>query len=158
MDWKELLTALRREGLLVTAPSEGVNLSGLGVDTRTIGPGQLYCAVRGTTSDGHSFAAEAVAKGAVAVMGERTMGTGVPEILVTDGRRAAGVAARAWYRDPAASMTLIGITGTNGKTTTTGLVRHLFNANGTAGSIGTGMNSMAMCGSGASPTSPPATG
>lgn len=137
MDWKELLTALRREGLLVTAPSEGVNLSGLGVDTRTIGPGQLYCAVRGTTSDGHSFAAEAVAKGAVAVMGERTMGTGVPEILVTDGRRAAGVAARAWYRDPAASMTLIGITGTNGKTTTTGLVRHLFNANGTAGSIGT---------------------
>jgi UDP-N-acetylmuramoyl-L-alanyl-D-glutamate--2,6-diaminopimelate ligase len=61
----------------------------------------------------------------------------VPEILVNDGRKAASVAARAWYGDPAASLTLIGITGTNGKTTTTGLVRHLFNAHRTAGSIGT---------------------
>ena len=95
MDWNELLTALRREGLLVSATAEGVDLAGLGIDTRTIGPGQLYCAVRGTTSDGHSFAAEAVGKGAAAVMGERTMGAGVPEILVTDGRRAASVAAPA---------------------------------------------------------------
>ncbi len=137
MDWKALLTALRREGLLVTAPVEGAPFTGLTIDTRAIRPGQLYCAVRGTTSDGHTFAGEAVARGAVAVMGEQPMATGVPEIIVTDGRRAASVAARAWYRDPAAAMTLIGITGTNGKTTTTGLVRHLFNAAGTAGSIGT---------------------
>ena len=137
MDWKELLTALRREGLLATAPAEGVPFTGLTIDTRAIRPGQLYCAVRGTTSDGHTFAGEAVARGAAAVMGEQPMATGVPEIIVTDGRRAASVAARAWYRDPAAAMTLIGITGTNGKTTTTGLVRHLFNAAGTAGSIGT---------------------
>ena len=137
MDWKELLTALRRESLLVTAPVEGVTLTGLAVDTRAIRPGQLYCAVRGTTSDGHAFAKEAVVLGAAAVMGEQPMAAGVPEIIVTDGRRAASVAARAWYREPAAAMTLIGITGTNGKTTTTGLVRHLFNAAGTAGSIGT---------------------
>ncbi len=137
VDWNGLLTALRRAGLLIGAPAEGVPLTGLGIDTRTIGAGQLYCAVRGTTVDGHDFVAEAVARGAVAVMAERSVSAGVPEILVTDGRQAASVAARAWYGDPAASMTLVGITGTNGKTTTTGLVRHLFNAAGTAGSIGT---------------------
>ncbi len=137
VEWNDLLTSLRREGLLVGAPATSVPLTGLGIDSRTIGTGQLYCAVRGTTSDGHAFVAAAVRKGAAAVMVEVPTGAGVPEIVVSDGRRAASVAARAWYGDPAAGMTLIGITGTNGKTTTTGLVRHLFNANRTAGSIGT---------------------
>lgn len=137
VEWQDLVTALRREGLLVGAPTTSVPLTGLGIDSRTIGAGQLYCAVRGTTSDGHAFVADAVGNGAAAVMVEAPTGAGVPEIVVSDGRRAASVAARAWYGDPAAGMTLIGITGTNGKTTTTGLVRHLFNANGTAGSIGT---------------------
>ena len=54
-----------------------------------------------------------------------------------DGRRAALRSARAWYGHPGRRLTLIGVTGTNGKTTTTALVRHLFNARGTAGSIGT---------------------
>ncbi len=137
MEWTELLIALRREALLVHASAQGVCLAGLGIDTRTIGPGQLYCAVRGTTTDGHRYVPEAVRRGAAAVMVEQPMAAGVPEIVVTDGRRAASVAARAWYREPAAALTLIGITGTNGKTTTTGLVRHLFNGTGTAGSIGT---------------------
>ena len=137
MEWNGLLTALRREGLLVDAPTSRVVLTGLGIDTRTIEPGQLYCAVRGATTDGHRFVAEAVQRGAGAVMVEQATAPGVPEIVVTDGRRAASAAARAWYGDPAASLTLIGITGTNGKTTTTGLVRHLFNRAGTAGSIGT---------------------
>ncbi|HEX5818352.1 MAG TPA: UDP-N-acetylmuramoyl-L-alanyl-D-glutamate--2,6-diaminopimelate ligase, partial [Gemmatimonadales bacterium] len=57
--------------------------------------------------------------------------------VVTDARRAAIELAKAWHGDPAASLVLVGITGTNGKTTTTALVRHLFNAAGTAGSIGT---------------------
>ena len=137
VEWNALLTALRREGLLVSAPVTTLPLTGLGIDSRTVGAGQLYCAVRGTTSDGHAFVADAVRKGAAAVMVEMPVGAGVPEIVVSDGRRAASAAARAWFGDPAASMTLIGITGTNGKTTTTGLVRHLFNARGTAGSIGT---------------------
>lgn len=137
MDWNDLLKALRREGLLVGAPANGVELTGLAVDTRTISAGQLYCAVRGSIADGHAFAEDAVLRGASALMVEQPTSKAVPEIIVTDGRRAAGVAARAWYGDPAAALTLVGITGTNGKTTTTGLVRHLFNASGTAGSIGT---------------------
>jgi UDP-N-acetylmuramoyl-L-alanyl-D-glutamate--2,6-diaminopimelate ligase len=137
VEWNALLAALRREGLLVSAPDANIPLTGLGIDSRTIAAGQLYCAVRGTASDGHAFVADAVRQGAAAVMVEGPTGAGVPEIVVRDGRRAAGAAARAWYGDPASSLTLIGITGTNGKTTTTGLVRHLFNARGTAGSIGT---------------------
>lgn len=135
--WSDLLAALRREGLLLEASEAGVPLAGIALDTRVLKPGELYCAVRGTTLDGHEFVADAVQRGAAAVMVEAPINAGVPAIVVADGRRAAGVAARAWFGDPAASLTLVGITGTNGKTTTTGLVRHLFNASGTAGSIGT---------------------
>jgi len=137
IEWAGLLAALRREGLLVSAPAEGPVLAGLTIDSRAVGAGELYCAIRGTVTDGHRFVADAVAGGAAAVMVEEPVADGVPAIVVADGRRAASVAARAWYGDPAASLQLIGITGTNGKTTTTGLVRHLFNAGGTAGSIGT---------------------
>ena len=137
MEWNALVAALQREGLLVEAPKIGVALTGLGIDSRTIAAGQLYCAVRGTAVDGHAYVADAVRRGAAAVMVEAPASSGVPELVVRDGRRAASLAARTWYGDPAASMVLIGITGTNGKTTTTGLVRHLFNAHGTAGSIGT---------------------
>lgn len=137
LSWDDLLKALRREGVLVSVAGGPAQLTGLAVDTRALQAGQLYCAVRGSTVDGHRFVADAVRLGAAAVMVEASAGATVPEILVNDGRKAASAAARAWYGDPAASMTLIGITGTNGKTTTTGLVRHLFNADRTAGSIGT---------------------
>jgi len=137
LEWNQLLDALRREGLLVSAPAGAPQLTGLAVDTRALKPGQLYCAVRGSTVDGHGFASEAVRLGAAAIMAEEPTGVPVPELIVTDGRKAASAAARAWYGNPAARLILIGITGTNGKTTTTGLVRHLFNANGTAASIGT---------------------
>ena len=137
LEWDGLLGALRREGLLLSVAGGPAQLTGLAVDTRALQAGQLYCAVRGSTVDGHRFVADAVRLGAAAVMVEEPSGGAVPEIVVSDGRKAASVAARAWYGDPAAALTLIGITGTNGKTTTTGLVRHLFNAAGTAGSIGT---------------------
>jgi len=137
LEWDGLLGALRREGLLLSVAGGPAQLTGLAVDTRALQAGQLYCAVRGSTVDGHRFVADAVRLGAAAVMVEEPSGGAVPEIVVSDGRKAASVAARAWYGDPATALTLIGITGTNGKTTTTGLVRHLFNAAGTAGSIGT---------------------
>ena len=137
MEWNDLIRALRREGLLLEAPEHPVTLTGVGVDTRSLRPGFLYCAVRGATTDGHRFVADAVRLGAAAVMVEAPTGAGVPEIVVRDGRRGATIAARSWFGDPAAALTLVGVTGTNGKTTTTGLVRHLFNATGTAGSIGT---------------------
>ncbi len=133
----ELTDALRREGLLLSAPGAEPALTGITADSRSVAPGAIYVAVRGSQMDGHRFVADAVRRGAVAVIAERACDAGVPEVIVTDGRRAAIVAARAWYGDPGKRLTLIGVTGTNGKTTTTALVRHLFNASGTAGSIGT---------------------
>jgi UDP-N-acetylmuramoyl-L-alanyl-D-glutamate--2,6-diaminopimelate ligase len=131
-----LVAALQRAGLLVEA-AELPALASLTADSRDVRPGALFIAVRGSQSDGHRYVPDAVARGAVAVVVESRQPVAVPQLLVTDARRAATELARAWHHDPAASLVLIGITGTNGKTTTTGLVRHLFNAAGTAGSIGT---------------------
>ena len=71
-------------------------------------------------------------RGAAAVVVESPQQSGVPEIIVRDGRRAALALGQAWYRPPGRRLTLLGVTGTNGKTTTTGLFRHLLNADGTA--------------------------
>jgi UDP-N-acetylmuramoyl-L-alanyl-D-glutamate--2,6-diaminopimelate ligase len=134
---RTLTDALRRADLLVTAPSAEPVFSGLTDDSRKVKAGALYLAVRGTQADGHDFASKAVAAGAAALVVERPLGLGVPEIVVRDGRLAAIAVARAWYGDPARSLTLVAVTGTNGKTTTSNIVRHLFNAEGTAGVIGT---------------------
>ena len=133
----ELVAALRREDLVVTASTEAPAVAGITTDSRTAGSGDVYIAVRGSQTDGHRFVRDAVSRGAAAVVVETPQGLAVPEVVVRDGRAAALALARAWYGDPGRSLRLIGITGTNGKTTTTGLVRHLLNASGTAASIGT---------------------
>ena len=115
----------------------GPTPSALTVDSRSVGPGSVYLAVRGSQADGHRFVADAVGRGASAVVVEAASGSGVPEIVVRDGRRAALVLGAAWFGHPARRLTLVGVTGTNGKTTTTGLIRHLLNATGASGSIGT---------------------
>jgi UDP-N-acetylmuramoyl-L-alanyl-D-glutamate--2,6-diaminopimelate ligase len=81
--------------------------------------------------------ADAVRRGAAAVVVEASQESGVPEIVVRDGRRAALALGQAWFGHPARRLTLMGVTGTNGKTTATGLIRHLFNEAEGAGSIGT---------------------
>jgi len=133
----ELVLALRREGLVAQGPTSSVSLSGLTADSRSVASGNAFIAVRGSQSDGHQFVADAVKRGAAALVVEQPMGTGIPEIVVVDARRAAIAAGRFWYGDPARKLCLIAVTGTNGKTTTTALVRHLFNGEGKAGSIGT---------------------
>jgi UDP-N-acetylmuramoyl-L-alanyl-D-glutamate--2,6-diaminopimelate ligase len=132
-----LLDALRRADLLVSAPEGLPAPTGVSVDSRSIGPGMLYVAVRGSQADGHRFVVDAVRRGAAAIVVEQPQSSGAPEIVVRDGRRAALTLAAAWYDYPARRLTLLGVTGTNGKTTTTGLLRHLFNERETAGSIGT---------------------
>jgi UDP-N-acetylmuramoyl-L-alanyl-D-glutamate--2,6-diaminopimelate ligase len=137
LTWTATLDELRRADLLRSAPATAADPTGIGVDSRTIGPGMLYLALRGSQADGHRFVADAVGRGAAAVLVESLQQAGVPEIVVRDSHRAALVLGAAWYGHPARSLTLVGVTGTNGKTTTTGLIRHLFNDRGTAGSIGT---------------------
>src|SRR3989441_6207575 len=97
----------------------------------------LYCAVHGSVRDGHEFVTAARERGAAAALVEREQPVDLPQILVRDGRRAAAVAAEAWYDRPAAKLDLVGVTGTNGKTTSVTLLRHVLSALEPTGSIGT---------------------
>ncbi|MEO8294272.1 MAG: UDP-N-acetylmuramoyl-L-alanyl-D-glutamate--2,6-diaminopimelate ligase [Gemmatimonadota bacterium] len=132
-----IVDALKREYLVTVAPEASPSLTGVTDDTRSLQPGMLYVAVRGSQVDGHQYVADAVERGAAALVVESPQATTVPQVVVSDGRRAASAAARAWFDRPADRLTLVAVTGTNGKTTTTALARHLLNADGTAGSIGT---------------------
>lgn len=105
-----------------------VEISGLAYDSRSAGPGTLFFCVPGFTSDGHDFAPAAVERGAAALVCERPLGLGVPEVVVADARAAMGPAAARFQGDPTATLPVVGITGTNGKTTTAFLVRHLLEA------------------------------
>ena len=136
MDARALLDSLRRNDLLVEADALPA-VTGIGTDSRSVTPGLLYVAVRGSQADGHRFIPDALARGAAGIVVESRQQVSAPQVVVRDGRRAALVLAREWFGDPAADLQLIGVTGTNGKTTTTALVRHLFNAHATAASIGT---------------------
>src|ERR1700724_2666963 len=109
----------------VPAPARDLEVSRLAYDDRDVIAGTLFFCVPGFTRDGHDFAPEAVARGAVALVVERPLGLGVPEVLVPDVRRAMAPAAAALYGDPTAQLQATGVTGTNGKTTTAFLVRSL---------------------------------
>jgi UDP-N-acetylmuramoyl-L-alanyl-D-glutamate--2,6-diaminopimelate ligase len=112
------------------AERPGVEIESLAYDDRRVGPGTLFFCVRGYQRDGHDFAAGAVERGAAALVVERSLGLGVPEVLVQDARAAMAPAAARFYGDPTASLAVAGITGTNGKTTTAFLVRALLEAGG----------------------------
>jgi UDP-N-acetylmuramoyl-L-alanyl-D-glutamate--2,6-diaminopimelate ligase len=115
-----------------------VQISGLAYDSRAVRPGQLFFCVPGFRSDGHEFAAQAVANGAAALVVERSLGLGAPEVLVADARAAMGPLAARFFGDPTARLRVIGITGTNGKTTSAYLVRALLEACGiSCGLLGT---------------------
>src|SRR6478735_4975914 len=107
-----------------------VVVTGLTFDNRLVAPGTLFFAVPGFTRDGHDFAPDAVARGAVALVVQRPLGLGVPEVVVPDVREAMSVAAARFYGDPTATLRVAGITGTNGKTTTAFLTRALLEGAG----------------------------
>lgn len=102
------------------------------------GPGALFFCVKGFAADGHDFAVDAVSRGAVALVSERPLGLGVPEFIVPDVRAAMPALAARFFRYPSAELGVIGITGTNGKTTIAYLVRQLLEAAGIGcGLVGT---------------------
>ncbi|HEX8975033.1 MAG TPA: UDP-N-acetylmuramoyl-L-alanyl-D-glutamate--2,6-diaminopimelate ligase [Solirubrobacteraceae bacterium] len=111
-------------------PAGAVEVTGLAYDNRLAGPGTLFFCVVGFTRDGHDFAADAVARGASALVVERALELPVPQVLVPSVRAAMAPAAAAFYGDPTAQLQTVGITGTNGKTTTAFLVRDLLEAGG----------------------------
>jgi UDP-N-acetylmuramoyl-L-alanyl-D-glutamate--2,6-diaminopimelate ligase len=100
-----------------------VEVTGLAYSSRSVSEGALFFCVPGFTSDGHDYAPDAVQRGAVALVCERPLDLGVPEVVVDDVRAAMGPAAARFYGHPTARLRVAGITGTNGKTTTAFLLR-----------------------------------
>ena len=112
-------------------------LSGITDDSRVVKPGFLFVAVRGSERDGHDFLDAAAKAGAVAAIVQDADRTNLPALVVNDGRRAAAVAGASAYGWPARGLQLVGVTGTNGKTTTVNMLRHLLADREQSASIGT---------------------
>jgi UDP-N-acetylmuramoyl-L-alanyl-D-glutamate--2,6-diaminopimelate ligase len=115
-----------------------VDVAALAYDARAVTPGSVFFCVRGFTADGHRYAPDAVANGAVALVVDHPLDLPVAEVLVDDVRAAMAPAAAWLAGDPTAELAMVGITGTNGKTTTSYLTRALLEAAGRqTGLIGT---------------------
>jgi len=135
---EDIKAALAEHGLLLGVKGEmPTELNRISDDSRTVERGDLFIAVRGWDSDGHDFLDAAARRGAGAVMVEDPARTTLPALVVKEGRRAAAITAATVYRNPAHDLRLLGVTGTNGKTTTTSIMRHLFDDGGSSASIGT---------------------
>ncbi|WHY68622.1 UDP-N-acetylmuramoyl-L-alanyl-D-glutamate--2,6-diaminopimelate ligase [Neobacillus sp. SuZ13] len=134
----KLQKLLKNLHLLVPYLGEDPEITSIENDNRKVQNGSLFICIKGYTVDGHDFAESAVKSGAAAVLAERPLSLDVPVILVKDTTRAMAVLADAFYEQPTKNLHLIGITGTNGKTTTSHLIEKIFaDANQKTGLIGT---------------------
>lgn len=106
----------------------GIDITNVANDSRDVKTGSLFVCIKGYTVDGHDYAEEAVAKGAVAIVADRHLEINVPVITVRDTSRAMAMLANAYYGHPTKYMPLIGVTGTNGKTTVSYLLEAIFQA------------------------------
>ena len=139
------MTAVSLDALTADAPGLRVRrrvggdgatmVTGIAHDSRRVAAGELFCCVRGATADGHEFAAAAHQAGASALLVDHVLDVGVTQLVVDDVRAAMAPLAAAFHRHPSRSMIVVGVTGTNGKTTTTALLGSIFEANGWHGGL-----------------------
>jgi UDP-N-acetylmuramoyl-L-alanyl-D-glutamate--2,6-diaminopimelate ligase len=127
MHLERVIAALAPADVLRRAP---VEIGDLAYDARTVGPGTLFFCVPGSRADGHDFAPEAVAGGAVALVVERPLDLDVPQLVVSDTRRAMAPVADEFFGRPSEELQVAGVTGTNGKTTTAFLMYSILAAAG----------------------------
>lgn len=105
---------------------ENLNITGISYNSNTVKPGNLFVAINGNRQDGHAFIYEAIDKGAVAILGSKKItNLSIPYIRVSDTRKSLALIANIFYDHPAKKLINIGITGTNGKTTTSFLINHI---------------------------------
>jgi UDP-N-acetylmuramoyl-L-alanyl-D-glutamate--2,6-diaminopimelate ligase len=122
MQLERLIAALGPTEVVGGAP---VEISELAYDAREVPPGALFFCVRGERADGHDFALQAIEAGAVALVVERLLSVEVPQLVVPSVRAAMPRAAVEFFGDPTAELQVVGVTGTNGKTTTVYLLRSI---------------------------------
>jgi UDP-N-acetylmuramoyl-L-alanyl-D-glutamate--2,6-diaminopimelate ligase len=126
----ELVKAGSIAGQARVVGDPNVDVRGLAYDSRKAGPGTLFFCVVGEKRDGHEFAGQVVDAGAVALVVERELDVAVPQVVVPSARAAMAPFAAAFWGDPTAELQVIGVTGTNGKTTTAYLTREILEAAG----------------------------
>ena len=121
---------LGRHGLLVEVVGEDAVLNDVVHDSRQVTTGALFCCIGGENVDGHEFAQQAVNAGASALLVERVLTIDVPQVVVRDVRRSMGLLAAALHKFPSTRMHMVGVTGTNGKTTTAHLLAEILRTHG----------------------------
>ena len=140
----EILGAVGAAPVRAGRPVAGVDVGGMSADSRRIRPGDLFFALTGESADGHGYLEDAMKRGAVAAIVERPVqDCGLEQFITPDTREALALAAAEFYGHPSRRFPLIGVTGTNGKTTITFLVRQLLMHEGiSCGLLGTVQNIM----------------
>jgi UDP-N-acetylmuramoyl-L-alanyl-D-glutamate--2,6-diaminopimelate ligase len=133
MTWSRLHGELRVHGLVAADGPEPVSdrpVTGIAYDSRRVKAGEVFVALRGQHADGTAFVRQAIDRGAAAIVAEgpSLQGISVPWATVSDARLALAVLADAFFQHPSAEMQVVGITGTNGKTTTAYLIASIFEA------------------------------
>lgn len=134
MKLQDLLNALP----FAAEVDRGLEISGIAIDHRKVEEGSMFVCIQGHTVDGHIFAEEAARKGAAAVVSQKPLELDIPVIRVRDTKKALPILADTYYGHPTSGLHLIGITGTNGKTTTSYMLEEIFRQAGQkTGLIGT---------------------
>lgn len=139
MKLQELLAGIP---VLAAAADLETEITGVSYDSRRTKPGDLFVAMTGFATDGHQYIGKALENGAAAVLCQQTPETDCPYIQTEDSRRALAVVGANWFHHPASGMTMIAVTGTNGKTTTTYLLKAILEQvlGAKVGLIGTNQN------------------
>ena len=119
---RELLSGIE---ILDTSMDPDTEISGISYDSRKTEPGDLFVAISGFETDGHKYIPGAMKRGAVAVLCEIQPDNGIPFVLTPNCRNALAIASINYFRKPAENLVLIGITGTNGKTTSSYIIKHI---------------------------------
>ncbi|MEN9802549.1 MAG: hypothetical protein RLZ37_1674 [Actinomycetota bacterium] len=133
MKISELVDVIGESGTRLVGAENDIEISSVSMDSRAVEKGALFCCVRGERFDGHEFASSAIESGAAALLVDHVIpgvSDSVPQIVVSDIRRSIGPVSAHLAGEPSRHMTVVGITGTNGKTTTTHLLAAILRASG----------------------------
>ena len=127
----KLETLIKPLGIHISREDESIDIKGMAFNSSKVEQNYLFVAIRGTHTDGHMFIEDAINNGACVVIGEEDLTSiGVPYIRVSNSRKALGLLASRFYENPTQHKIMIGITGTNGKTTTSYMLKHILESVG----------------------------